>query len=323
MLEFDPPRAYVNDGTQRIALDAPAATAFISHAHSDHCGSLKRTELLLASQQTTQLLKAKGKEPKKSAHTHKTDSVEIALLNAGHILGSKMLYAEGENTFLYTGDFLSEDSLTQKAAVPVEADTLLLECTYGAPEYSFPPRETAYDEMGKWARAQLDAGKIAVVGAYALGKAQEVVAALNLAGITPAVSPEVAQMSKVYVENGVRLEYSAEGEALNGAFAAVVPMHHANRHLAEGLHRAYGRKVSVSVATGWALNRNFNTDRAFCLSDHNDFEGLVKFVEACAPKKVYCTHGFADVFAAQLRKKGFDAHPLEKLGEKQRTLAFA
>ncbi|MBI4361235.1 hypothetical protein HY572_05690 [Candidatus Micrarchaeota archaeon] len=323
MLAFDPPNAFVQSGSDRFALDSKGSKAFVSHAHFDHYRSLRNAELVLSSRETMDLLLARGKAvPEKTQSFHQGVSARFTLLNAGHVLGSRMLFVQGSESFLYTGDFLSEDSLTQKAAKPVECDTLLLECTYGSPEYVFPDRSEVYADMGRWANEKLAMGRIAVFGAYALGKAQEVVSALNEAGICPVVDQSIAAVNEVYQRHGVALDYTCnDPSALKGGFAAVLPMHNVKPFLAEGLYRAYGRKVSLSVATGWSLTNGFGVDQAFCLSDHNDFPGLVEFVSACNPKKVFCTHGPSAKFASELRKRGFDAQPLESLGEKQKTLA--
>lgn len=324
MLTFHDEHAHVRAGRHHIALDAAGTHAFVSHAHLDHYRSLRKAEMVLSSPETMDLLAARGKAtPSRIAQQHDDEGVKVRLQNAGHVLGSRMLYAEGEQTVMYTGDFLSQDSLTQKAAQAQQCDILLMECTYGVPQYQFEERAVIYEQIGKWANDQLTAGRIAVIGAYSLGKAQEVVAALNQAGICPAVSPPIAAVNDVYRKYGVTLDYTLNDPATlgSGAFAAVIPMHQVKPELAAGLKTAYGRKAALSVATGWALDGGYaGVDAGFALSDHNDFPGLIEFVKQCNPKKVYTTHGPADVFAHHLRKEGFDAQPLEVLGEKQKTL---
>ncbi|MBI2445818.1 hypothetical protein HYV43_05505 [Candidatus Micrarchaeota archaeon] len=334
MLTFHDDHAHVRAGPHSIALDAPGTHAFVSHAHLDHYRSLRKAELVLSSSETMDLLSARGKTvPPKTVQHHQSEeegATQVRLLNAGHVLGSRMLYAESAanghagQSVLYTGDFLSQDSLTQKAAQPKDCDVLLMECTYGLPQYEFVERAVMYDQIGKWASAELALGRIAVIGAYSLGKAQEVVAALNQAGIAPAVSPPIAALNEIYEKYGVTLDYTVNDAATlaSGAFAAVVPMHQVKPAMAQGLKQAYGRKASLSVATGWALSGGYaGCDAAFALSDHNDFPGLIEFAQQCNPKKVYTTHGPADVFAHHLRKAGLDAQPLENLGQKQTTLA--
>ena len=179
MLTLHSDHAHVRAGSQRIALDAPGTHAFVSHAHLDHYRSLKKAELVLSSPETMDLLVARGKAvPSKFVQNHQSQgehATDVRLLNAGHVLGSRMLHAENTQmgqSVLYTGDFLSQDSLTQKAAQPQDCDILLMECTYGLPQYEFQERTVVYDQIGQWATAELAAGRIAVIGAYSLGKSQ-------------------------------------------------------------------------------------------------------------------------------------------------------
>jgi len=51
-------------------------------------------------------------------------------------------------------------------------------------------------------------------------------------------------------------------------------------------------------------------DYSFPLSDHCDYQELVKLVEAVSPEMVYTVHGFAAEFARDLRKMGFSARAL-------------
>jgi Cft2 family RNA processing exonuclease len=169
-----------------------------------------------------------------------------------------------------------------------------------------------------------------LLGGYALGKSQELIACLNeYAGIAPVVTKEVSEVSGVYKKHGVKLNFipadSWEGEReLKRNFVAVMPMHLVSRTLALKLCALYGKKVSIAAASGWALFQRFsNFDAAFALSDHADFNELTEFVEGCSPKKVFCTHGFAEEFARELRKKGFDASALNgKASAKESLAAF-
>jgi Cft2 family RNA processing exonuclease len=76
------------------------------------------------------------------------------------------------------------------------------------------------------------------------------------------------------------------------------------------------RKVNAKTAifTGWGVSKNYTdrmkVDQAFPLSDHADFNELVKTVEKCNPEKVFVSHGFDHEFAAYLKSRGFEAKPL-------------
>jgi DNA ligase-1 len=72
----------------------------------------------------------------------------------------------------------------------------------------------------------------------------------------------------------------------------------------------------VAVVTGWALDpgaihRN-QCDAAFPLSDHADYNDLIRYVELVNPRRIRTLHGFAAAFAADLRARGWDAWALSE-----------
>jgi putative mRNA 3-end processing factor len=55
-------------------------------------------------------------------------------------------------------------------------------------------------------------------------------------------------------------------------------------------------------------------ERGFVLSDHADWNGLLKTIKESEAKQVYVTHGQDDVVAKYLREvEGIKADPLESL----------
>ena len=57
-------------------------------------------------------------------------------------------------------------------------------------------------------------------------------------------------------------------------------------------------------------------ERGFVLSDHADWQGLLKTVRQSGASKVYVTHGQSDVFSRYLREsEGIDAEPMSKLSD--------
>ena len=62
------------------------------------------------------------------------------------------------------------------------------------------------------------------------------------------------------------------------------------------------------MVTGWG-ERAFGAgiDEVFQLSDHADYDGLIRLVETVRPQKTYVVHGYARTFARDLRNRGYDA----------------
>ena len=78
----------------------------------------------------------------------------------------------------------------------------------------------------------------------------------------------------------------------------------------------------TAVLTGWAVEPGsrfrYGCDAAFPLSDHADYEDLLRYVELVKPRRVLTLHGFAAEFAADLRRRGVEAWALT--GENQLEL---
>lgn len=237
---------------------------------------------------------------------------ELTLFSAGHVLGSSQLLIEGERgRFVYTGDFKLEHSYTAEAPEVKPCDTVLMECTYGRPQYVFPPRAEVAGAMIAWARAALEDGAVPIFFAYSLGKAQEAMAILGQGGIPITVHGAIASMARVYEDAGVALPAYAryDATAFDGASALVWPP--SGRALPTAVR---GRTVRTAALTGWVLGKGANfrgrTDTGFPLSDHADYPSLLRYVELAAPKKVYLNHGGRE-FVGRLRKLGVDAEYLE------------
>ncbi len=265
-----------------IGLDGPGGDLpFLSHAHSDHTGGIKNEERIIASAETLALASLDA-EPA---------SLEGAeLLDAGHILGARMLAADcgGERT-VYTGDFCVKPNIFgMKAQIP-QCDRLIMEATYGDPDYVFPPHEEVHEQIRHWVSGNNDANLI--IGCYELGKAQEVIRILNGCSVAPVVTQKTESFCSIYEKSGLKLDRIVVGtdeaeEAMSRRFVALVPMGKAKRYFAHRLAQAFERKTLCAVATGWALHYRFNTDAAFPLSDHADFNDLVDFVGGTGAKKV-------------------------------------
>lgn len=274
-----------------IGLDSPEGElSFLSHAHSDHTSGLKSMESIISCQETLDLA---GMEARIENHPH------TRLIDAGHILGARQLVADNDGErIVYTGDFcLKPNIFGFKADIP-QCDRLIMEATYGDPNYVFPEHQAVHRMVSNWV-LQNDKSNL-IIGCYELGKAQEVIKILNESGVAPVVPKKTEGFCQVYGKYGLKLDRVAVGsdeaeEVMSRRFVAIVPMSRAKRYFAHRLAQAFERDTLCAVATGWALHYRFNTDTAFPLSDHADFDDLVHFVEQSGAKKVefFCGDGSA------------------------------
>lgn len=286
--------------------------AFISHAHIDH---MARHQYALCTPETAKLyhLRLGVRDVLEMPYRQSIEwaGVRLTTYPAGHCLGSAMLLAEDDGrTMLYTGDFKLGESATSEPAELPRADILVIESTYGEPQYRRRPRAEVVAELLDVVRAAIDREATPVIQAYTLGKSQEVTRLLTLAGIPVLQHPKVYEVSRVYAACGVDLgDHSAyPGKPLPGHAVVTPPYMHRGGHL-PGL----GRSISIAV-TGWAMDARSRgrlaTDHAIPLSDHADYDDLFAAVERVAARTIYCTHGPLS-FVTRLREAGFNAFPLD------------
>ncbi|RMG04388.1 MAG: hypothetical protein D6741_01130 [Planctomycetota bacterium] len=218
------------------------------------------------------------------------NGTRLTVFPAGHCLGSAMLLAEENGSrLLYTGDFKLRPSLTVPPAAPPRADVLITECTYGSPEYRFPPREEAAAMLLEQVATARAEGKIPVVVAYSLGKAQEATRILTDAEQAVVQHPAVYEISAIYERFGVALgRYRRlEGTAVAEDEVVVLPP--------QAKVPAFERPVFRILLTGWAVHPaapyRLQADAAVPLSDHADYDELFALIEHVRPEIVYCTHG--------------------------------
>jgi len=296
-----------------------ADRVFVSHAHSDHIG--EHREVIL-SEPTARFMQARlgGKRlehvlPFGKRTTFEDNDVpwRITLLPAGHILGSAMslIEAEGES-LLYTGDFKLRRGLSAEPCEPRHAEVLIMETTYGRPEYHFPPTDEVLKGIIRFCREAVDNDEMPVLLGYSLGKSQELLRGLTDAGLPILLHKSIHELTQIYEQLGQTFPpYERfDGKASTGKVLICPPM----SNLAATM-RKVGRGRSA-VLTGWAVDPScrfrYQTDAAFPLSDHADFPDLVEFVKRVGPRRVYTLHGFAADFARTLRDLGFDARSLSE-----------
>src|SRR2546423_6030610 len=243
------------------------------------------------------------------------------LLPAGHIFGSAQCFLfAGNETLLYTGDFKLRPVRSAEPAEWRKADTLIMEPTFGLSRYRFPPTEQVINQIISFCQETIDDGGVPVLLGYSLGKAQEILCSLDGAGLTPMLHGSVYQMTRIYEQFGQSfckyMRYNPND--VTGKVLICPPS--ANR---SSMLEKIPRK-RVAMISGWAVDPNavyrYQVDAAFPLSDHADYNDLIRYVELVQPKRVFTLHGFAAEFARDLRDQGVEAWALTE--ENQMDLAL-
>ncbi len=297
---------------------------FVSHAHSDHIAAHRE---VILSEVTSRLMRARlsGERLEHVLPFHQPTAFagqevpcQLTLLPAGHILGSAMAYLEAEGeSLLYTGDFKLRPGLSAEPCEPRPADVLIMETTFGRPEYRFPPTPDVLQGVIRFCREALDNDETPVLLGYSLGKSQEMLRGLANAGLPIMLHEQVDQLTRIYEESGRRFPAYEKYDPASAAGRVLLCPPNA---LSAALRQNLG-PVRTAILTGWAVDPScryrYQTDAAFPLSDHADFPDLIEMVKRVSPKKVYTLHGFAADFAQTLRELGFEAQALseeEQLG---------
>jgi putative mRNA 3-end processing factor len=298
---------------------SPVPWAIVTHAHADHarwgcgrylCAAPGRHLLRTRLGETADIAAVPYGEPLEQ------NGVRLSLHPAGHVLGSAQVRLErrGE-VWVVSGDYKLDPDPTCLPFEPVRCHTLITESTFGLPVYRWDPPDELFAAIGAWWRANKEAGKTSLLFAYALGKAQRVLAGLGGAPGPIFTHGAVEKMTRAYRESGVALPPTTpvsevaprRGRAGPWAEALVIAPPSAARS-------AWARKfepASEAVASGWmrvrGARRRKAVDRGFALSDHADWPGLLTAVRESGAARVLATHGFAAVLARYLSGQGLEA----------------
>ncbi len=313
-LWFDPVRCQT--GLERV---------FVSHAHSDHIAAHREVILTSATSHFVRhRLKGERIEHVLSfgqavSFSHGGNSYQAVLHPAGHILGSAMAWIESAGqTVLFTGDFKLDAGLAAEPCCPPAADILIMETTFGRPQYRFPTRAQVWTDILSFCTQALADGATPVLLAYTLGKSQELLTGLRQAKFPIVLHPTIHKNARVYEFLGHQFPpYQKLSESAVPGCVVIWPPGRGRAQL-----RAMFGNVRLAVTTGWAIDSRcryrYGVDAAFPLSDHADFDELIEIVRRVNPKRVYTLHGFAADFAQSLREMGIDAQALSQ--EEQLTL---
>lgn len=292
--------------------------AIITHAHSDHARS--GSAQYLAVRESLPLLEMRL-GPDAMIHTMEygdsqlINGAHVSFHPAGHMLGSAQIRIEARGQVaVVTGDFKWGDDPTCRAFEPLRCHLLVMESTFALPIYRWPEVAAEREQIIDWWQSNQQQGKTSVLLVYAIGKAQRM-----LTMVQPAIGPIYAHGA---VRNGCHA-YRAAGVDLpevlaiadapprmkwSDALILAPPLAHNSPWL-----RRFGR-VSVAAVSGWmrirGIRRRRTIDRGFVVSDHADWDGLLRAVEQCAPERIWATHGYSSTFAHYLQQQGYNAEPI-------------
>jgi len=179
LIEFTDKGLYVPQADVYIDPWKPVSKALITHGHSDH--SRYGMKSYLATHAAVPVIKHRlGSHNDISG----VDYGEVTTINgvkfsfhpAGHIIGSAQIRVEykGE-VWVASGDYkVANDGLSEPFE-SVKCHTYITESTFGLPVFKWKPQAETMSEINNWWRSNAEKGKVSIIAAYSLGKAQRVI----------------------------------------------------------------------------------------------------------------------------------------------------
>ena len=196
-------------------------------------------------------------------------------------------------------------------------DVFVTEATFGLPVFRHP---SDHAEIAKLlGSVALYPDRCHLVGVYALGKCQRVIALLREAGYHRPIwiHGALAALTELYQTQGVALgplkRVTAEDkQSLAGEIVLAPP-----GTTAEDWSRGLPDPV-VAMASGWMRVRGRARQRGvelpLIISDHADWDELTTSLADVGAPRVWVTHGREDALVHYARTQGIDAEPLSLVG---------
>jgi putative mRNA 3-end processing factor len=297
--------------------------AVITPGHGDHArpGHAR----VLATPGTLALMGARfgdaaGRERQGLAYGGRAEvnGVTVRLVPAGHVLGSAQVVLEWRGSrVVVSGDYKRRPDPTCAPFEPVAADVFVTEATFGLPVFRHPDDR---EEVAKLLRSRtLFLDRCHLVGVYALGKCQRMIALLRAAGYDRPLYLHGALVALTEVYRGLGLKLGAlvpvagvARDALKGEIVLAPPS-----ALADRWSRRLPDPVSA-MASGWmrvrARARQRGVELPLVISDHADWDELARTLVDVGAPEVWVTHGNEDALAHYASTIGIRARALSLVG---------
>lgn len=281
----------------------PVPRALVTHGHADHArgghGETIATPATLAIMELRYQTRDGASAAEYGEALDIGGGVTATFAPAGHVLGSAQILLEhaGERVTI-TGDYKRAADPTCAPFEVHPCDIFITEATFGLPVFTHPP---IGEEIGKLLSALAEnPDSCILVGAYALGKAQRVIAELRAAGHRQTIWLHGAMeaMCRLYEKHGVALgdlrlvSDAPSKDAMRGHIVIAPP---------SALNDRWSRRLPdpiTAMASGWMRvrqrARQRNVELPLVISDHADWDELTATIADVDPAETWITHGRED-----------------------------
>ncbi|WP_181708384.1 ligase-associated DNA damage response exonuclease [Chthonobacter rhizosphaerae] len=323
LLTLDAAGLYCPPGGFHVDPVRPVARAVITHGHSDHARS--GHQAVLATPETLAIMAVRygadftrARQPVDYGETVRVGDVDVTLYPAGHVLGSAQILLEWKGLRLVvSGDYKRQPDPTCTPFEPVRCHAFITEATFALPVFRHP---SAAGEIARLMDShRLFPERTHLVGAYALGKAQRVIALIREAGYDAPILIHggLDKLCRFYGEMGVNLG-PLEGVAgrakadVAGRIVLCPPS-----ATADLWARRFADPVTA-FASGWmrvrARARQRGAELPLVISDHSDWDDLLATIRETGAEEVWVTHGQEDALVHWCGQNAIRGRPLHLIG---------
>lgn len=322
---------YCEPGDFHIDPSRPVPRAVVSHGHADH--ARPGHGAVLATPETLAIMESRfgegnaGREQQALGYgeslTHR--GVRVTLVPAGHVLGSAQIVLEWQGSrIVVSGDYKRRHDPTCAGFEPVTCDVFVTEATFALPVFRHPD---ASHEVARLLKSlALFPERAHVVGAYALGKTQRIIALLRQAGYDRPIHLHGAlwNLCALYERLGIPLgplEPVPKGlkrghpPILAGEIVLAPPSAEAT---------PWSRRMADPVtcaASGWMTVRQRarlrGVELPLIISDHADWDELLATCAEVQAPEVWVTHGRDDALIHALSLRGVRGRALHLIGREE------
>lgn len=316
IVEFKDEGIYVPQADVYIDPWRKVSKAIITHGHADHARPGMKS--YVASSAAVPVIKHRlGSQINISGVDYgdnfSINGVKFSFHPAGHVVGSAQVRVEYKGEVcVVSGDYKVENDGISGAFEPVKCHSFITESTFGLPIFRWKKQDEVIQDINKWWQDNASEGKVSILSAYSLGKAQRIIKNVDHSIGKVYTHGAVENINEVLRRQGVdlpethRVKLGQKYKEHAGALV-IAPGSSVN----SGWSKRF-KGFSSAAASGWMAMRGHRrrrgVDRGFILSDHADWDGLIQAIEHTGAEQVFVTHGYSDIFSRYLREKGYDAH---------------
>jgi putative mRNA 3-end processing factor len=316
---YCPPGDFYIDPTR------PVPRALITHGHSDH--ARRGHGAVLATPETLKIMAerygadfAGSTQPATYGEAITIGGVTATFHPAGHVLGSAQIAVERNGTrIVASGDYKRRDDPTCRTFEPIACDVFITEATFALPVFRHPDDRAEVRKL--LASVVQFPDRTHLVGAYALGKAQRVIALLREAGYDEPIYIHGAlqRLCDLYAQEGIDLgavEPATVEKGRRHDFAGRIVVAPPST-FADRWARRFADPVAC-FASGWMRVRQRARQRGvelpLVISDHCDWDELCATIREVGPQEVWVTHGREEALVRWCELQGLPAKPLHLMG---------